>query len=77
MIYLPPFAKEGDDDGGGIKWRENQFAHRRAAPVHQRGTSLNLGFYSASLCRCARVSFVEFQAASPTAKQDPHFQQVL
>ena len=37
MIYLPPFAKEGDDDGGGIKWRENQFAHRRAAPVHQRG----------------------------------------
>ena len=42
-----------------------------------REASLNERYYSASLCRCARVSFVEFQAASPTAKQDPHFQQVL
>ena len=38
---------------------------------------LNLRYYSASLCRRAGISFVEFQAASPTAKQDPHFQQVL
>ena len=41
------------------------------------GKSLNERYYSASLCRQAGVSFVEFQAASPAAKQHPHFQQVL
>ena len=41
------------------------------------GPSLNERYYYASLSRLARVSFVEFHAASPAAKQDPHFQQVL
>ena len=40
-------------------------------------SSLKEPYYSASLFRRAGISFVEFQAASPTAKQDPHFQQVL
>ena len=34
-------------------------------------------YYSTSLGRPAGVSFVEFQAASPAAKQHPHLQQVL
>ena len=45
--------------------------------VSQTEASLKERYYSPSLCRCAGVSFVAFQAASPTAKQDPHFQQVL
>ena len=39
--------------------------------------SLKQRYLSAYLCRQAGVSFVEFQATSPAAKQHPHFQQVL
>ena len=49
---------------------------QRAAQFSSRSlwkTSLNEHYYFTSLCRHARVSFVEFQAASPAAKQDPHF----
>ena len=40
-------------------------------------TGLKERYYSPSLRRRARASFVEFQAASPADKQHPHFQQVL
>ena len=40
-------------------------------------SSLNQRYLSAYLCRQAGISFVEFKATSPAAKQHPHFQQVL
>ena len=51
--------------------RENSARFRPSQP------SLKEHYYSASLCRRAHISFVEFQAASLAAKRHPYFQQVL
>ena len=67
-------------------WERGGGARRCLWNVEERGamrirlvciSGLKERYYSSSLCWQAGVSLVEFQLASPAAKQDPHFQQVL